>query len=112
MLRRTIFLFLVTFIGCASNAPSDRVTLATVQQSIHKGISGAEVQEALGSPNIISRNSKGQDVWTYDKVSKTRSSRSFLFWSSGESTQRTLTILITFDDNNRVLDYTYHQTEF
>ena len=112
MLSRIIILFFITLVGCASNSPADRVTLATVQRSIHKGISGAEVQEALGSPNIVSRNSKGQDVWTYDKVSKTRASRSFLFWSSGESTQRTLTILITFDENNRVLDYTYHQTEF
>jgi len=112
MLRRIIFLVLLTSAGCATNAPSDRVTLGTVQQFIHEGISGAEVQAALGSPNIVSKNSEGQEVWTYDKVSKTRASRSFLFWSSGESSQRTLTILITFDDNNRVLDYSYHQTEF
>lgn len=112
MLRRISFLVLIISAGCASNSPSDRVTLGTVQQFIHEGISGAEVQEALGSPNIVSKNSEGQEVWTYDKVSKTRASRSFLFWSSGESTQRTLTILITFDENNKVLDYSYHQTEF
>ena len=112
MLRKMLFLFLITLVGCASNPPADRVTLGTVQQHIHKGISGTEVQEALGSPNIISKNSEGQEVWTYDKVSKTRASRSFLFWSSGETTQRTLTILITFDENSRVLDFTYHQTEF
>ena len=112
MLNRIFLLLLITSVGCASNAPADRVTLGTVQRSIHKGISGAEVQEALGAPNIVSKDSEGQEVWTYDKVSKTRASRSFLFWSSGESTQRTLTILITFDENGRVLEYIYHQTEF
>ena len=112
MLRGIIITFVIALAGCASNPPADRVTLGTVQQHIHKGISGAEVQEALGSPNIISKNSEGQEVWTYDKVSKTRASRSFLFWSSGETTQRTLTILITFDENSRVLEFTYHQTEF
>ena len=112
MFNKLYLLLLITTIGCASRAPADRITLGTVQQHIHKGISGAEVQEALGSPNIVSKNSEGQEVWTYDKVSKTRASRSFLFWSSGETTQRTLTILITFDENSRVLDFTYHQTEF
>jgi len=48
----------IILLGCASNAPADRVTLGTVQQHIHKGISGAEVQEALGSPNIVSKNSR------------------------------------------------------
>ena len=83
-----------------------------VQSSIHIGISGGEVQKALGAPNIISKNKSGHEVWTYDRVSKETTSRGFLFWSSNESTQRTLTVLITFDDNGRVTDFKYHSTEF
>ena len=83
-----------------------------VQSSIHVGISGGEVQETLGAPNIISKNKGGNEVWTYDRVSKETTSRGFLFWSSNESTQRTLTVLITFDENGRVTDFTYHSTEF
>ena len=83
-----------------------------VQSSIHVGISGGEVQETLGAPNIISKNKGGNEMWTYDRVSKEATSRGFLFWSSNKSTQRTLTVLITFDDNGRVTDFTYHSTEF
>ena len=107
----TIIMVLL-FIGCASQTATERLTLGTVQESIHKGMSQAEVQEALGAPNIISKNSEGKEVWTYDRISKESTLRSFFFWASRESTQKTLTVLITFDDNGKVLNYTYHSTEF
>jgi len=98
--------------SCAPQSQADRLTLGSVQSSIHVGMTGSEVQEALGAPNIITKNNDGNEVWTYDRVSKEAVSRGFLFWSSNESTQRTLTVLITFDDNGRVTDFTYHSTEF
>jgi|TARA_B100001079_G_scaffold239315_1_gene223470 outer membrane protein assembly factor BamE (lipoprotein component of BamABCDE complex) len=109
LIQAGILLFLIS---CAPQSQADRMTLGTVQSSIHMGMTGGEVQEALGAPNIISKNNDGNEMWTYDRVSKEATSRGFIFWSSEESTQRTLTVLITFDGGGRVADYTYHSTEF
>jgi len=107
------WIFFLLLVGCASQSATERLTLGTVQATLHEGLSQAEVQAALGAPNIISRDSLvGREVWTYDKVSKQATSRFFFFWQSAESTQRTLTVLITFDENARVENYTYHSTEF
>ncbi len=113
IIRKIILVGIPLFLmSCAPQSQADRLTLGMVQSSIHGGISGGEVQETLGAPNIISKNKDGNEVWTYDRVSKETTSRGFLFWSSNESTQRTLTVLITFDENGRVTDFTYHSTEF
>ncbi len=111
---RVLLLFLAgwALTSCASQMAAERLTLGTVQATLHEGLSQAEVQAALGAPNIISRDSSGREVWTYDKVSKQATSRYLLFWASTEATQRTLTVLITFDENGRVLEYSYHGTEF
>lgn len=110
---RGLFLSFVVFLfGCAASSSVDRLTLGTVQDKIHAGMAQADVQAVLGAPNIISKNSEGKQVWTYDRVSKESAARWFLFWTSGESTQRTLTVLITFDNGDHVEDFTYHSTEF
>lgn len=104
--------FVILLLGCATSSSADRLTIGTVQEKIYEGMAQADVQAALGAPNIISKNSDGKQVWTYDKVSKESAARWFFFWTSSESTQRTLTVLITFDGSGRVKDYTYHATEF
>ncbi|UCH10422.1 MAG: outer membrane protein assembly factor BamE [Fidelibacterota bacterium] len=106
------FIFLLLIVGCASQTVMDRLTLGTVQASLHEGLSQAEVQAALGAPNIVSKDATGREVWTYDKIYKQSESRSFFFWMSSTSTQKTLTVLITFDENSRVTEYKYHGTEF
>ncbi|MFB0516336.1 MAG: outer membrane protein assembly factor BamE [Candidatus Neomarinimicrobiota bacterium] len=109
---RLNWVLLLFLMGCASQSATEGLTLGTVQASLHQGMSKAEVQAALGAPNIISKDATGLEVWTYDKVSKQSASSFFLFWTSAQSTQRTLTVLITFDENERVKEYTYHSTEF
>ena len=42
-----ILLFLIS---CAPQSQADRMTLGTVQSSIHVGMTGGEIQEALGAP--------------------------------------------------------------
>ena len=111
-LMPVLFLAGWALVGCAPQSATERLTLGTVQATLHEGLSQAEVQAALGAPNIISRDSSGREVWTYDKVSKQATSRYLLFWASTEATQRTLTVLITFDKNGRVLEYSYHSMEF
>ena len=91
-----------------------------------KGMNQTEVLEVLGSPNIVTKNKSGNEVWTYDKVGSSQSSTSgvsatygqaqlnqgfwaFLFGGTTNSAQfdsstesKSLTAIITFDGNNTV----------
>ena len=110
----------------------DRLDVGTVQREIRIGMSGAEVLETLGSPNIVSTDELQREVWVYDRISTDTarsSTRGLLggavFGGSGgagglgtgssgatSKSQRTLTIVIRFDENGRVHDYAYHASRF
>jgi len=117
-----------------SPEPSNNLTLGTVQSKIRKGMSQAEVLEALGSPNIVTKNSKAQEVWTYDKVGSSRSSAAtvnygqrtlgqgflaFLFGGTTSSAAanatnetKSLTVIITFDEDKNVSNFTYQSLKY
>lgn len=120
--------------GCGA-APTDdagrNLTVGTVQKEVRIGMSGAEVAEVLGSPNIVSTDEDRNEVWIYDRISSqtvqtdTRGAVAVLrfipdvgpFGASGrrqtQSTrQRTLTVIIKFDENERVRDFAYHTSRF
>lgn len=100
------------------------LTAGVVQGSIEKGMSGAEVIEVLGSPNIISTDENGLEVWVYDRISSevTRQESmtgvfGLLFLhqtSSGtrRSSQKTFTVILKFDEGGRVRDLAYHVSRF
>lgn len=93
----------------------DKVTVGTVQKEIKNGMSGAEVAAALGSPNIVSTDEMGREVWIYDKISSAKVySSGGLFIDTGASatSQQTLTIIIKFDENRRVREFAYHTSRF
>jgi len=88
-------------------------------------MSGAEVAAALGSPNIVTTDEQRREVWIYDKVSSTKvysqdsGGVGILFITgysaqagASSSTQKTLTIIIKFDENKRVRDFAYHSSTF
>jgi outer membrane protein assembly factor BamE (lipoprotein component of BamABCDE complex) len=143
--KTTIICLFFLLSGCMSAAEhrqavqddtGDRVTVGTVQKEITIGMSGAEVAEALGSPNIVSTDDQRREVWIYDKISTdvaySKSSggvASLLVGigsviggagsasykeSSGASSksQKTLTIIIKFDENKKVRDFAYHTSRF
>lgn len=111
---------------------SDRVTVGTVQKEILIGMSAAEVAAALGSPNIVTTDEERRETWIYDKISSevaySRSQGSvvgLIFGGSGgglgvgsasagatASSQRTLTVIIKFDEANLVRDFSYHTSRF
>jgi len=100
------------------------MTAGIVKREIRKGMSITEVAEALGSPNITDRDDQGRERWIYDKIATEASyseSQSSLFLilggisnQSGASsvTQRTLTVIIKFDEKGKVESYSYHQSKF
>lgn len=111
---------------------TDRVTVGTVQKEIRMGMSAAEVAAVLGSPNIVTTDEERQETWVYDKIStEVAYSKSggtiigLIFGGSGgglgagsassgatSTTQRTLTVVIKFDEEDRVRDFSYHTSRF
>lgn len=100
------------------------LTAGLVKREITKGMSGAAVAEALGSPNIVTKDSDERETWVYDKIATEASysqSQNGLFLILGGSsnqsgaastTQRTLTVVIKFDKNDKVESFTYNQSKF
>ncbi|MCK5893779.1 MAG: outer membrane protein assembly factor BamE [Endozoicomonadaceae bacterium] len=110
--------------NAVKNDSSDKITVGKVQKEISVGMSGAQVAEVLGSPNIVSTDKDNDEVWIYDKVS-TRSASSrgknganilILFdslnFTATSSSQKTLTIIIKFDKDDKVKDFSYRASSF
>jgi hypothetical protein len=106
------------------SAAEREMTLGVVQKEIRVGLSQAEVVERLGSPNIVTRDAAGKETWVYDKVATEASySTSQLYGTililgagqaagAARSSQRTLTVVIKFDDQQRVESFSYHASKF
>ena len=121
---------MLLLIGCASagyhkdalrDDTGDRITVGTVQKEITVGMSSAQVVEKLGSPNIVTTDEERREVWVYDKIASeviySESGAGLKFLTPGSSggrtsTQRTLTIVIKFDNDKKVRDFAYHQSSF
>jgi len=144
-----IITMVLTLTGCMSahqhyqqthGAQERQMTVGTVQKEIRKGMSAADVAETLGSPNIVTTDAEGREVWVYDKISTdvTYSKDSgglgaalLIGSASGgvfggglgsadysrsagarSKTQRTLTVVIKFDAQKKVRDFSYHSSRF
>ncbi len=102
----------------------DRLTVGKVQGEIKVGMPASQVAELLGSPNIVTTDEKRREVWIYDKVSTDRVDTAssvygtiiILGATSSESSrsqrQRTLTIIIKYDEEKKVRDFAYNYTQF
>jgi len=102
----------------------ERLTVGKVQKEIRVGMSGASVAAALGSPNIVTTDEEGREVWIYDKlnservVSQSGSGVWLLFFAASgragaaRTSQRTLTVIIKFDKGGKVRNFAYHATRF
>ena len=147
MRKFIIILLLMPICGCKTAAEHQaslhsseerEITLGIAQKEIKTGMSQADVASALGSPNIVSKDSEGNESWIYDKIATEVSysresggvgalggglieSWSMVLGGSGSyskstgaaaQTQKTLTIVIKFDENNLVKSLSYHSSRF
>ncbi len=116
------------------------LTVGIVQKEIRTGMSQADVAQALGSPNIVTQDSAGMETWIYDKIATEASySKSGMGVGAGagaggtpgtslllgiltgnysksagasSTTQKTLTIIIKFNNNDLVDSFSYHTSKF
>ncbi|MEW6324205.1 MAG: hypothetical protein AB1515_02340 [Nitrospirota bacterium] len=100
------------------------LTVGTVQGTIKVGMPASDVAAILGSPNIVTTDENRREVWIYDKISSNKvdtanSAFGTLIIVGGSSsqrqtttTQKTLTIIIKFDEQKKVRDFAYNFTQF
>ena len=111
--------------AAALHSTRDRdLTVGVVQREIRYGMGQSDVASALGSPNIVTREDNGNETWIYDKIATeaSRSADSGGWWiilagsnkqaGASATTQRTLTVVIKFDAQRHVSNFTYHSTKF
>jgi ABC-type Fe3+-hydroxamate transport system substrate-binding protein len=122
---------LLTIGGCVSNgqAPASvknsNLTHGQVQLTLKKGqTTKTEVLETFGAPNITTIDASGREVWTYQKnatVANSSSSSSYatIILLGGQSktagfeqSSRTITLIIKFDDSDKVVDFKSRSTSF
>ncbi len=116
------------------------MTVGIVQKEIRAGMSQADVAAALGSPNIVTRDSEGKETWIYDKIATEASysrdsgglgggagaggiaGTTLILGLVGGSyskeagatatTQKTLTVILKFNKDGKVESFSYHASKF
>ena len=117
------------FVGCSTTTGNtiendEKLTVAKAQKEIKIGMSSAEVVEVLGSPNMVTTDDQRRETWVYDRMSTQvdGSSSSKGVWlvivgaggqkASSRTSQRTLTIIVKFDEQGKVRDFAYRSSSF
>ncbi len=118
--------------GCVNtshDAADKNLTLGLVQQSIKEGVSSITVLETLGSPNIVkTAPDSNNEIWIYDKIShsKSESALGLLLGGGGNgigggagasasssvSSSKALTVIIKFDDQDKIKNVSYFRSSF
>ncbi|MCE5305954.1 hypothetical protein LLG34_09670 [bacterium] len=111
-----------TYSGGSNNNNND-LTPGKVQKEIRKGMSGAEVMQSLGSPNMVTKDENGLETWVYDKIatdaSYSNQTDALFLWifakknteSDYQLSQSTFTVIIKMKDD-KVDSFTYHSSKF
>ena len=135
-MKKPIYLALVIFqvccmlslVACVSPVNTidneSRLTVAKAQKEIKIGMSSSDVVEVLGSPNMVTTDDQRRETWVYDRISTQvdASSSATGVWfilgitesskASSRTSQRTLTIIIKFDNQGKVRDFAYRSSSF
>ncbi|HNQ62189.1 MAG TPA: hypothetical protein PKJ62_07345 [Bacteroidia bacterium] len=115
-----LLILLFYFSGCATvsnnqdQSESSNLTVGTVKKEIIKGkTTQAEIMQLFGSPNLVTKNSEGYEVWNYNRMSYTTKTGSdagsVIFWGSSRAmstaTTKSFDLILTFDENDIVQNY-------
>jgi len=118
------FVLLTFFSACSSHEKpiqKSNLTFSNVKNGIvKKKTTQAEIIQMLGSPNLTTRNQRGEEVWTYSRQSTDSESGGSFFsvliagnnkaFSSMSSS--TFDLIITFNSKDVVEDYSVVQSQF
>ena len=126
-MKRLIVLVLIIIVGlsgCVTTTQSVQKSNLTAGMAKTKIVKGQTTQndilEVFGAPNIVTKNKSGNEVWTYDKVSVEKSSSdgygtilvAGISNNKYSSSARAFVLMIEFDDNDIVKEYSYRSSAF
>lgn len=128
--KSLLLVSLSLFSGCTSmlqpvTTTNSSLTQGNVEMNLHSGsTTKAEVLEKFGSPNVVTRDAAGREVWTYQR-SMQASQRDAVsgFWtlflvgqsrhqSGFENTSRMMTLIIKFNSHDVVEDFNSRTSNF
>lgn len=114
--------------GCSSNIQENKNTPFSqggVAMAIKKGVTTqTDVLEKFGSPNIVTNDASGDEVWTYQKSNMTTQSHGGDFGATiiliGGGTQnsefkqssKTATLIIKFGTDKKIKDFKFMSSDF
>jgi len=120
MKRIIVMLLCFGLLGCAtfpmSREPVQKsnLTVGTIKKEIVKGqTTQAEILKLFGSPNLITKNRRNNEVWNYNKMSheakRGTDGITLILWGGSRAMSATTTksfdLIIEFDQNDIVKDY-------
>lgn len=129
LIATTLLTVACTSTSTDNQSPEKALTVGLVQKEISTGVSAVHVAQTLGSPNIVKKspNTNGE-VWIYDKISQTKSDTSLGInilgmgsdvagliggnAATSETSSKTLTVIIKFDESDMVKDVSYFRSSF
>jgi outer membrane protein assembly factor BamE (lipoprotein component of BamABCDE complex) len=127
VIAKAILLICILFIGCATPSKTSQqiekesaLTPGMAKIYIHPGKTNqTEVLEIFGPPDLVTHK-YGKDVWTYDKISYEISTQGgyltvLLAGISGRrssTSNKSVMLIIYFDENDVVMDYKLSAAKF
>lgn len=119
----TFFSFILS--GCKSykygagedNIQKSNLTFGVVKSKIIKGeTTQEEVMRIFGSPNMVTKNKSSNEVWSYNRMSVVNKggTANFIFGerASVSSSSQSFDLIITFNENDIVKDYSVVSTSY
>ncbi len=99
------------------NIQKSNLTFGVVKSKIIKGQTDQnEILKTFGAPNIVAKNKSNDEIWSYNRMSSVSKGgqTSFIFGkkASASSSNQSFDLIITFDDQNIVKDYSVISTSF
>ena len=103
----------------ANSEPTQKsnLTFGMVKSKIIKNITTQdEILKLFGSPNLVTKNKSNDEVWSYNKMSaQTRAGSSEVIFgqkASISSNSQSFDLIITFDIQDKVNDYSVISTSY
>lgn len=117
-------LLVLSLISCTSykyaaegNTQKSNLTMGTVKSKVIKGeTTQDEIMKLFGSPNLVSKNKSNREVWSYNRMSVENKAGSTDFFAgqraSQSSSSKSFDLIITFDEQDVVTDYSVVSTAY
>jgi outer membrane protein assembly factor BamE (lipoprotein component of BamABCDE complex) len=120
-MKNKIFILLAVIVlsGCSAHkygqsvepTQKSNLTFGVVKSQIEKGVTTQdEILKIFGAPNLVTKNKSNNEVWSYNKMSvEEREGNQATFFggrkASASSSSQSFDLIVSFDDNDIVKDY-------